>query len=99
MLNEELLNRLHDIKQQAEASKTKLNGVSVTEESGGGLVRVTMNGNRQLLSVDINTPLSSMDKEDLEDLLCVALNRALDKVNELNEQEVMDSTKSLFPGF
>ncbi len=39
-----------------------------------------------------------MDKEDLEDLLCVAFKRAMEQVNKLNEEEVANSTKGLFAG-
>lgn len=39
-----------------------------------------------------------METEDLEDLLSVALKRALDKANEINEKEVMSSAKNMFPG-
>ena len=39
-----------------------------------------------------------MEKEDLEDLITVALQRAVDQANAINEQEVMSSAKHLFPG-
>ena len=84
------------MKAEAEASKQRLEQRSVSEESGGGLVRVTMNGNRKLTGLEINADVTSIDKEDLEDLITVALTRALEKVNELNEQEVMLSAQSLF---
>jgi DNA-binding protein YbaB len=57
-----------------------------------------MNGNRELKSVKINADVRQFENEDLEDLICVAFNRALDKVNELNEKEVMSSAQSLFSG-
>lgn len=98
MLNNDLLNKLQDLKRQSEESKERLNELSITEESGNGLVRITMNGNRVLKSVEINSDLKTLEKEDLEDLLCVAFNRALDQVNALNEQEVMSSAQSLFTG-
>lgn len=93
-----MLNKLQDLKRQAEESKSKLDETVITEDAGGGLIRISMNGNRQLQSLEINTDLQSIEKEDLEDLITVALNRVLDKVNEINEKEVMSSAQSLFPG-
>lgn len=99
MFNPEMLNKLEDLKKQADESKNRLELQEFSEESGGGLIRVTMNGNRILKSVEINTDIQNIEKEDLEDLLCVAFNRTLEKVNLANEKEVMNSAQSLFPGF
>ncbi len=98
MLNTDLINKLQDLKRQSEDSNTRLTEIEIAEESGNGLIRVSMNGNRELKSVEINADLSQFEKEDLEDLMCVAFNRALDKVNELNEKEVMSSAHSLLSG-
>jgi DNA-binding protein YbaB len=39
-----------------------------------------------------------MEKEDLEDLLAIALERALEKANALNDQEVSSSARQFIPG-
>ncbi|MFZ9029212.1 MAG: YbaB/EbfC family nucleoid-associated protein [Crocinitomicaceae bacterium] len=98
MFTPDMLEKLQHLKQQSEASKEKLNNTLVTEDAGGGLVRITLNGNRELKGLEINAELNDLDKSDLEDLLTVAFNRALEKVNNLNEQEVMSSARNLFPG-
>lgn len=98
MLNSDLLNKLQELKRQSDESKERLNDLLITEESGSGLVRVTMNGNRVLKSLDINAELHTLEKEDLEDLICVAFNRALDQVSSMNEKEAMTSAQSLFTG-
>lgn len=98
MFTPDMLEKLQHLKQQSEESKEKLNNTLVTEDAGGGLIRVTLNGNRELKGLEINAELKDMDKSDLEDLLTVAFNRALEKVNALNEQEVMSSARNLFPG-
>jgi len=98
MFSPEILEKLKHLKQQSEESKEKLNNTLITEDAGGGLVRITLNGNRELKGLEINASLSDIDRTDLEDLLTVAFNRALDKINVLNEQEVMSSAQNLFPG-
>lgn len=98
MLNNDLLSKLQNLKQQSEDSKTRLAEIEISEDAGNGLVRISMNGNRELKSVEINADLSQFEKDDLEDLICVAFNRVLDKVNALNEQEVMSSAQSIFSG-
>lgn len=98
MLNTDLINKLQDLKRQSDDSKIRLAELEIVEEAGNGLIRISMNGNRELKSVEINADLTQFEKEDLEDLMCVAFNRALDKVNELNETEVMSSAQSLLSG-
>lgn len=98
MFSPELLAQLSKLKEQTEESKLRLTQKIISEESGGGLVRISMNGNRELLGIEINANLKDMSKEDLEDLLLVAFERVMEKVNTLNEQEVMNSAKNLFPG-
>lgn len=98
MLNNDLINKLQDLKRQSEDSKARLSEMEITEDAGNGLIRLSMNGNRELKSLEINADLSQFDKEDLEDLISVAFNRALQRVNDLNEKEVMSSAQSLFSG-
>ena len=61
-------------------------------------MRIELTGNRNLKSVSINADHTQMTKEDLEDLFSVALNKALENANKINEQEVMSSAKNMFPG-
>lgn len=93
-----MMSKLSEMKKLAEESKQKLDTLSIVGDSGGGLVVITMNGNRILKSVKINSDLKLIEADHLEDLLCVAMNRALEKVNAINEEEVLSSTKNLFPG-
>lgn len=86
------------MKQMADDSKDRLNGITVEGEAGNGLIRIELTGNRELRTFSIHTDHTLITKEDLEDLIAVALNRALEKANELNEQEVLSSAKNMFPG-
>ena len=87
------------MQQALEESKVRLENTTVSAEAGGGLIRVEMNGNRKITELSINGSLQDMDKEDLEDLLVVALNRVMDEANRVNEQEVSSSASQFLPGF
>lgn len=98
MFGSDMMARLAAMKKIAEESKDRLETIIIEAESGGGLVVISMNGNRVVKSVKVNSDVRTMQNEDLEDLLCIAFQRVMDKVNVLNEQEVLASTKNLFPG-
>lgn len=98
MFGSGMLDKLNAMKGFADVSKKKLDAITVEGEAGGGLIRIELTGNRDLKSVSINTDHTKIVKEELEDLFSVALNRALENANKVNEQEVMNSAKSMFPG-
>jgi DNA-binding YbaB/EbfC family protein len=60
----------------------------VEATAGGGMVSVKMNGNKQLLSVQVDPEVfAGGDKEMLQDLLVAAVNEGIRKVDEtLNSQ-------------
>lgn len=93
-----MFSKLGQMQQAAAESKTRLNNIFVEGEAGGNLVIVTLNGNKEMKSVKINTDHKLMELEDLEDLLTVAFQRALEKANVVNEQEMMASARNFMPG-
>jgi DNA-binding YbaB/EbfC family protein len=98
MFGSDMLSKLSAMKQMADESKSKLDNMTVEGDAGSGLVVISLTGNRELKSIKINADTKLMETEDLEDLLSVALKRAMDKANELNEREVMASAQNMFPG-
>jgi nucleoid-associated protein EbfC len=56
--------------------------------AGGGMVSVKMNGNKQLLSIQVDSEVfAGGDKEMLQDLIVAAVNEGIRKVDEtLNSQ-------------
>ena len=60
-------------------SKVKLAEIKVFGEAGGGLVRLELDVNRKLTSLEISADLKLIEKEELEDFLAIALEKALEK--------------------
>jgi DNA-binding YbaB/EbfC family protein len=87
------------VQKAMEESKRKLEEIRVSGDAGGGLIRVEFDGNRKLISLEINTSLSDIEKEDLEDLLAVAIAKALEAVEVVNEQTMSTSAMNFLPKF
>lgn len=98
MLGGDLFEKLGNMQKIQEESKQRLESISIEGEAGGNLVMVELNGNRKMTRLTINTELAQMDKEDLEDLLTVAFNRALEKAEVINQSDMQNAAKGLFPG-
>ena len=96
----DLINKLGEVKKKMEEVKTRLGHVLLDGEAGEGLVKVTVNGNREVKAIEIKDELLTPErKEELEDLLEVAFNRALQKAEETNESEMKAAGRDFLPGF
>jgi len=73
----------------------------VTGEAGGGLVKVTMNGNHEVRRVAIDDSLLGDDKEMLEDLIASACNDAVRRIADKMQDSMSGLTAGLNlpPGF
>jgi nucleoid-associated protein EbfC len=65
----------------------------VTATSGGGAVKVEMNGQKELVSVQIDPEvLQEENREMLEDLILAAVNESLKKVDDMTAAEMQKLT-------
>ena len=90
-------------KMQADMQKAQeeLARAEETGESGGGLVKVTMNGRHEVRRVEIDESLMGDDKEMLEDLIAAACNDVVHKLEEKTQEQMSGLTSGLNlpPGF
>ncbi len=90
-------------KMQADLQKVQeqLAQEEVTAESGGGLVKVVMNGKHEVRSINIDDSLLGDDKDMLEDLVTAAINAAVSKVASKMQESMSGVTSGLGlpPGF
>lgn len=83
------------MKAQEELQKREIEGTS-----GGGMVKVLLNGSNQLVSIKINPEVVDADDvEMLEDLIVAAHANAMEKVKEMTESTFGSITGGLsIPG-
>ena len=93
----DMMGKLQEMKQKMQESKKRLDLITVEGEAGNNAVKIRATGNRQIKSVEISAELFSADKEELEDLLVIALNRALEKAEKVNEAEMAGAAKGIMP--
>lgn len=83
----EMLKNIKDFKEQAEAIKKNIDIISVEGASGGGLVKITLNGDFHVKSVFLDPiAVDNRDVPMLQDLIKAAHNDALAKLKyEINK--------------
>ncbi len=90
----DMMGKLQEMQQQTEEAKKRLDTIFVEGEAGDGLVKVIATGNREIHNLEISPGLLE-NKEELEDLLLVALNRALTEANAIWEEEMANSVNGI----
>lgn len=91
----EMMSKMGEVQKKMEESKKKLDGVNVDAEVDGIKVQVT--ANKRVKNIEI--PLALLeDKEQLEDMLLVVLNRAMEKAEVVAEEEAQKVSQQVIPG-
>lgn len=94
---DQMLGKLQDMQQKMDQLKERLDRVTVTGDADG--VVVTMNANRKMVNIDLADSLvAAADKEQLEDLIMVAVNRAMVKAQEVSDAEGAALSRDVLPG-
>lgn len=89
-----MMEKLKEAQKKVEETKARLNTVLVDGESNG--VKVTVTANREIKNISIDDNLLN-DKEELEDYLIIALNKAIEKANAINDAEMAAAAKNGLP--
>ena len=77
-------------KAQAELAATEVEG-----QAGSGMVKVTMTCGYEVRRVSLDGSLLTDDKEMLEDLIVLALNDAMKRINETTQQRMSGFTAGM----
>ncbi len=95
-----MFDKILEAQQKAGEVKKRLDGITVTGAAEGGKITVVANGNKVIQSVTIDEAyFADTDKEELEELLVVALNKALEQAESLHQAETAAMAKEMFGGF
>ncbi len=97
MFGNNMMKKMQEMQAQVEETKKRLDTITVDGEAMEGKVKVTLNGNRKLVGIHVADSMLN-DKEELEDMLAVAFNRALEKAENVNETEMRSAASGLMPG-
>lgn len=94
-----MFDKLFEAKQKAEEVKKRLDGLTVSGSAEGGKITVTANGNKVIQSITIDEEfLKGADKEELEELLIVATNKALEQAENLHQNEMAALSRDMLGG-
>jgi DNA-binding YbaB/EbfC family protein len=96
----QLMKQAQEMQANMKKAQEEMASLTVTGESGAGVVRITMTCQHQVQSLEIDDSLVGDDREMLEDLIVAAFNDALRKVESTVQEKYsgMASGLGLPPG-
>jgi len=93
-----MMKQIQKMQEDMAKMQAELGNKTVTEEAGGGMIKVIANGNKEIVSVEIDPQvIVAEEKEILEDLIVAAVNKALASAKKMEEDEVAKLTKGMLP--
>lgn len=93
-----LMGKVQEAQKNLKKAQENLVNITAEAEAGGGMVKVKINGKRQVIQLDIDsTLLTPSDKEMVQDLVIAATNNAIEKIDVQIKQEMQQSTAGVMP--
>ena len=92
----QLISQAKAMQEKVKIAQSELAKQEITAESGNGLVKITMTCTKDIKGCVIDESLLSKDKkEDLEDLIVAAVQKAKDKAEDVATSALEEATAGL----
>ncbi|TDQ09666.1 YbaB/EbfC family nucleoid-associated protein [Pedobacter metabolipauper] len=94
-----MFDKLMAAQQKADEIKKRLDTISVYGEVEGGAIRITATANKAITAIEINEDFfKQADREEIEELLLTAVNKALAQADQVSATEMQSATKDMLGG-
>ncbi len=94
-----LMQQAQQMQDNIKKAQEELASLEIHGESGGGLVKVLMMGNKEVRKVTIDDSLVGDDRDMLEDLVAAAFNDAVRRINRVRDEKMAEFTEGFeLPG-
>lgn len=94
-----MFDKLMQAQQKAGEVKKRLDAITVTGTAESGKITVNANGNKIIQSIVIDEEFfKEADREQLEELLVIAVNKAVEQAENASQSEMAATAKEMFGG-
>ena len=90
-----MLEQAQEMQKKMADAKESLKNISVEGESGGGGIKVILNGNGEMISIQIDPKILAEEKSVIEDLIVAATNNAKKNLESKTQEEMSKLTGGL----
>ena len=95
-----ILNKAKELEAKMKESQEKIKNIKVEGISGANSVKVTLNGDGEMIKIDISPETMKEEKSIIEDLIVAAHNNAKAQLKSKTSEEISKATGGFgIPGF
>ena len=95
-----ILDKAKEIENKVKESQEKIKKIEVEGISGGNSVKLILNGEGEIVKLDLSQEILNEDKSVIEDLIVAAHNNAKSKLKTKTSEEISKATDVFgIPGF
>jgi len=95
-----ILNKAKELEAKMKESQEKIKNIKVEGMSGANSVKVTLNGDGEMIQIDISPETMKEEKSIIEDLIVAAHNNAKAQLKSKTSEEISKATGGFgIPGF
>ena len=95
-----ILNKAKELEEKMKESQQKIKNIEVEGVSGGSSVKVKLNGDGEMIKIEISPEIINEDKSIIEDLIVAAHNNAKTQLKTKTSEEISKTTSDFgIPGF
>ena len=95
-----ILDKAKELEEQMKESQEKIKNIKVEGISGANSVKVTLNGDGEMIQIEISPETMKEEKSILEDLIIAAHNNAKAQLKSKTTEEISKATGGFgIPGF
>ncbi|HAS47475.1 MAG TPA: DNA-binding protein [Microscillaceae bacterium] len=93
-----LMGKVKEMQDKMKEVQDNLAQIKVTAESGAGMVKATVNGKRQVISIEVDADLvKPEDQEMMQDLIVAAINKAMEDADVMAKEKMSEATQGMMP--
>ncbi len=93
-----MLKQAQDMQKQIEGVQSELSDIIINADSGGGMIKIKINGHLELLELKIEEEVLKEDKELIEDLIISAVNKSIADAQSASKEKMNSVTGGMLSG-
>ena len=95
-----ILDKAKELENKMKESQEKIKNIKVVGISGADSVKITLNGDNEIINIDLSSEILKEDKTIIEDLIKAAHNNAKSQLKSKTSEEISKATGGFgIPGF
>ena len=83
-----LMKQAKEMQDKMMQTQKEIESMEIEGNSGGGAVKVKLNGKKEIISLNISDELLKDDKEMLEDMIIACINQAQQEVDKISKDRM-----------